>query len=140
METNVTNARSLEAKETMDGKRQRLFFSLPFLFSFFFFYDSSFFTLLFFSLYIQCTLTMGLLVSLISSCFHYISSFFFFSLCIVLLEMATIMNTGLDRETLSICVALCEAGVNPEALAAVIKELRAEARSQRNTTSAFSRS
>ncbi|KAJ1498232.1 Mitotic-spindle organizing protein 1 [Coelomomyces lativittatus] len=76
METNVTNARSLEAKETMD----------------------------------------------------------------VLLEMATIMNTGLDRETLSICVALCEAGVNPEALAAVIKELRAEARSQRNTTSAFSRS
>jgi hypothetical protein len=30
------------------------------------------------------------------------------------------------RQTLSICVSLCESGVNPEALAAVVKELRKE--------------
>ncbi|KAJ3352242.1 hypothetical protein GGF32_003847 [Allomyces javanicus] len=45
-----------------------------------------------------------------------------------LFEIAGLLNTGLDRQTLSICLALCEAGVNPEALAAVIKELRAEQR------------
>ncbi|KAG9291538.1 hypothetical protein G9A89_021957 [Geosiphon pyriformis] len=44
----------------------------------------------------------------------------------VLHEIATILNTNLDRETLSLCVSLCESGVNPEALAAVIKELRRE--------------
>ncbi len=31
------------------------------------------------------------------------------------------------QKTLKICVALCEAGVNPESLAAVVKELRREA-------------
>lgn len=31
--------------------------------------------------------------------------------------MSSILNTGLDRETLSVCVSLCESGVNPEALA-----------------------
>ena len=29
-------------------------------------------------------------------------------------------------QTLAICVSLCESGVNPEALAAVVKELRKE--------------
>ena len=33
---------------------------------------------------------------------------------------------GLDTETLAICVRLIEQGVNPEALALVIKELRRE--------------
>ncbi|GAA5802614.1 hypothetical protein HPULCUR_008086 [Helicostylum pulchrum] len=42
----------------------------------------------------------------------------------LLLEMATLLNTGLDRETLGLCVSLCERGVNPEALASVIKDLR----------------
>ncbi|KAI8638070.1 mitotic-spindle organizing gamma-tubulin ring associated-domain-containing protein [Parasitella parasitica] len=42
----------------------------------------------------------------------------------ILSEMANILNTGLDRETLSLCVSLCERGINPEALATVIKELR----------------
>ncbi|KAI8073526.1 mitotic-spindle organizing gamma-tubulin ring associated-domain-containing protein [Gilbertella persicaria] len=42
----------------------------------------------------------------------------------ILTEMATLLNTGLDRETVSLCVSLCERGVNPEALANVIKELR----------------
>lgn len=37
------------------------------------------------------------------------------------------LNTGLDPESLAICVKLCEAGVNPEALASVVQELRREA-------------
>ena len=44
-----------------------------------------------------------------------------------LFEISNILNTGLDRETLSILLNLCEAGVHPEALAAVVKELRREA-------------
>jgi len=44
----------------------------------------------------------------------------------ILAEMSNILNTGLDRESLSILVSLCEHGVNPEALAAVVKELRRE--------------
>ncbi|XP_073470355.1 mitotic-spindle organizing protein 1 [Aquarana catesbeiana] len=42
----------------------------------------------------------------------------------VLLEISRLLNTGLDMETLSICVRLCEQGINPEALSSVIKELR----------------
>lgn len=42
-------------------------------------------------------------------------------------EISALLNTGLDRETLSILVSLCELGVNPEALAAVVSELRREA-------------
>lgn len=41
--------------------------------------------------------------------------------------MSNLLGTGLDRPTLAILVALCEHGVNPEALAAVVKELRREA-------------
>ncbi|ESO06264.1 hypothetical protein HELRODRAFT_138770, partial [Helobdella robusta] len=44
----------------------------------------------------------------------------------VLLEISNLLNTGLDAETLSICVRLCEAGVNAEALALVVQELRRE--------------
>jgi mitotic-spindle organizing protein 1 len=40
-----------------------------------------------------------------------------------------LLNTGLDKESLALCVSLCESGVNPEALAAVIKEMRRESRS-----------
>ncbi|MBZ3876965.1 Mitotic-spindle organizing protein 1 [Sciurus carolinensis] len=40
------------------------------------------------------------------------------------LEISRILNTGLDMETLSICVRLCEQGINPEALSSSIKELR----------------
>ncbi len=42
----------------------------------------------------------------------------------MLLEISRLLNTGLDMESLSICVRLCEQGINPEALSAVIKELR----------------
>ncbi|XP_027188189.1 mitotic-spindle organizing protein 1B-like [Cicer arietinum] len=41
-------------------------------------------------------------------------------------HMSNILNTGLDRHSLSILIALCDLGVNPEALAAVVKELRKE--------------
>lgn len=40
------------------------------------------------------------------------------------MEISRLLNTGLDAETLSICVRLCEQGINPEALSAVIRELR----------------
>ncbi|KAJ1403006.1 Mitotic-spindle organizing protein 1 [Sesbania bispinosa] len=41
-------------------------------------------------------------------------------------NMSNILDTGLDRHTLSVLIALCDLGVNPEALAAVVKELRKE--------------
>lgn len=42
-------------------------------------------------------------------------------------EMSQILNTGLTREQLAILVELCELGANPEALAAVVSEMRREA-------------
>lgn len=44
----------------------------------------------------------------------------------ILLEMSKILNTGLDPETLTYCLRLCESGVHPEALATVIKEIKNE--------------
>ncbi|KAI5583650.1 hypothetical protein POPTR_006G035900v4 [Populus trichocarpa] len=41
-------------------------------------------------------------------------------------HMSNLLNTGLDRHTLSVLIALCDLGLNPEALAAVVKELRSE--------------
>ncbi|KAH6779593.1 AtGCP3 interacting protein 1 [Perilla frutescens var. hirtella] len=41
-------------------------------------------------------------------------------------HMSNILDTGLDRHTLSVLIALCEMGINPESLAAVVKELRRE--------------
>ncbi|RDL39031.1 Uncharacterized protein BP5553_03371 [Venustampulla echinocandica] len=42
-------------------------------------------------------------------------------------EISTLLNADLDRQTLSICISLIENGVNPEALASVIKELKKDA-------------
>ena len=39
-------------------------------------------------------------------------------------EISHLLNTGLDSDCLAICVKLCENGVNPEALATVVRELR----------------
>ncbi|KAH9844615.1 Mitotic-spindle organizing protein 1 [Teratosphaeria destructans] len=39
---------------------------------------------------------------------------------------ALVKNTNLDRQSLSYCVSLIENGVNPEALAKVITELKAQ--------------
>jgi len=41
-------------------------------------------------------------------------------------HMSNLLDTGLDRHTLSVLIALCDLGLNPEALAAVVKELRRE--------------
>lgn len=62
----------------------------------------------------------------------------FFSIS-ALVEISKLLNTGLDPESLAICVKLCEAGVNPEALASVVQELRREAASLQvwETTDAF---
>lgn len=38
-------------------------------------------------------------------------------------HMSNLLDTSLDRHTLSILIALCDLGLNPEALAAVVKEL-----------------
>ncbi|KZV71537.1 hypothetical protein PENSPDRAFT_548991, partial [Peniophora sp. CONT] len=45
----------------------------------------------------------------------------------ILYDMSQLLGTQLDRETLATCVGMIESGVNPEALAAVILELRREA-------------
>ena len=45
----------------------------------------------------------------------------------ILMEMSRLLNTGLDKEILIICVQLLEMGINPEALASVVTTLRAEA-------------
>ena len=42
------------------------------------------------------------------------------------MEISKLLNTDLDAETLAVCVRLCEMGVNPDALAMVIQELRRE--------------
>jgi mitotic-spindle organizing protein 1 len=49
-----------------------------------------------------------------------------FRLATVAHEISRLLDTGLDKETLSILIALVETGVNPEALAHVVKELRRE--------------
>ncbi|CAL3972510.1 unnamed protein product [Diplocarpon coronariae] len=46
-------------------------------------------------------------------------------------EISTLLNADLDRQTLSICISLIENGVNPEALASVIRELRKDAEETR---------
>uniref|UniRef100_A0A164WNZ7 Mitotic-spindle organizing protein 1B n=2 Tax=Daucus carota subsp. sativus TaxID=79200 RepID=A0A164WNZ7_DAUCS len=48
--------------------------------------------------------------------------------------MSNILDTGLDRHTLSVLIALCDLGLNPEALAAVVKELQKEPSSSGGTT------
>ncbi|KAH9932658.1 mitotic-spindle organizing gamma-tubulin ring associated-domain-containing protein [Amylocystis lapponica] len=44
----------------------------------------------------------------------------------ILHDISQLLNTQLDKETLATCVGMIESGVNPEALAAVIQELRRE--------------
>eukprot|EP00927_Polykrikos_kofoidii_P035932 TRINITY_DN30414_c0_g1_i1.p2 TRINITY_DN30414_c0_g1~~TRINITY_DN30414_c0_g1_i1.p2 ORF type:complete len:152 (+),score=26.58 TRINITY_DN30414_c0_g1_i1:227-682(+) len=45
----------------------------------------------------------------------------------ILYEISTLLNTGLEKDSLAALVGLCELGVNPEALAEAVKDLRAEA-------------
>ena len=52
-------------------------------------------------------------------------------------EISDLLNTGLNEETLQICVQLLEAGVNPEALAAVVQELRRETAAIKVTSNSY---
>lgn len=49
-------------------------------------------------------------------------------------DLSRLLNTGLDRDTLAILMALIQKGVNPEALAAVVKDLRKDAAEQQQQT------
>lgn len=42
-------------------------------------------------------------------------------------ELSRLLNTGLDRKTLEILMMLLQRGVNPEALASVVKQIRRDA-------------
>lgn len=53
---------------------------------------------------------------------------------IVVHEISNLLNTGLDKESLSILMGLIESGVNPEALAYVVKELRRETISNKQSS------
>ncbi|RWR93967.1 mitotic-spindle organizing protein 1B [Cinnamomum micranthum f. kanehirae] len=44
-------------------------------------------------------------------------------------QMSNILAMGLDRHTLSILIDLCDRGLNPDALAALVRELRNESHS-----------
>lgn len=46
-----------------------------------------------------------------------------------LMELSRLLCTGLEPDTLAICVQLCEAGINPELLANVLRELRKQVQS-----------
>ena len=48
--------------------------------------------------------------------------------------MAVLLNTGLDRRSVELVLALCEAGVSPDALAAAIGEVRDKADSTGSTS------
>ncbi|SNX82495.1 uncharacterized protein MEPE_01201 [Melanopsichium pennsylvanicum] len=45
----------------------------------------------------------------------------------ILHDLSQLLNTGLSREQLRACVELIESGVNAEAVAAIIENLRKEA-------------
>jgi hypothetical protein len=47
--------------------------------------------------------------------------------------MSQILNCGVNRDTLSILISMIENGANPEALAAVVKEMRKESISLNNS-------
>ncbi|XP_076225651.1 mitotic-spindle organizing protein 1 [Nomia melanderi] len=49
-----------------------------------------------------------------------------------LYQISELLNTSLDPTTLGICIRLCENGVNPYALATVVKELQREVNAMNN--------
>lgn len=54
-----------------------------------------------------------------------------------LYEISGILKTGLDRESLKLCVELLESGVNPEALATVVKDMQAKGVQQSTSQSTY---
>lgn len=45
----------------------------------------------------------------------------------ILQDLSRLLNTGLDSESLALCVRLCENGAHPQALATIIKEIKKQA-------------
>ena len=43
-----------------------------------------------------------------------------------LYQLSALLGAGLDKQTIGICVSLLESGVNPEALACIMKEIKKE--------------
>lgn len=43
-----------------------------------------------------------------------------------LYNISLILNTGLSREELILCIQLCEKGINPDMLAQVVREMKNE--------------
>lgn len=54
-----------------------------------------------------------------------------------LYQISKLLNTNLDENTLSICIRLCENGVNPHALATVVKELQREVKAMNDAQLEF---
>lgn len=52
-----------------------------------------------------------------------------------ILELSKLLDTGLDSGKLSTCVKLCEAGMNPVTLAALVKELQKAVQKAKESTS-----
>ena len=50
----------------------------------------------------------------------------YFLYILVLYELSQILNCGINRDTLSVLISMVENGSNPEALAAVVKEMKKE--------------
>ena len=42
----------------------------------------------------------------------------------ILMEIANLLDTDLDAQSLTFCIRLCESGVNPEALAQVFVSMK----------------
>ncbi|KAK9237433.1 mitotic-spindle organizing gamma-tubulin ring associated-domain-containing protein [Lipomyces kononenkoae] len=49
----------------------------------------------------------------------------------LLYEISLLLDTGVDKDTIAICLKLCDNGINPEALANTIRELTEWSISQR---------
>ncbi|XP_073157023.1 mitotic-spindle organizing protein 1A-like [Henckelia pumila] len=54
----------------------------------------------------------------------------------IVFHMSNILETALDRHTLSILIALCDMGLDAESLAAMVKELRSEFTASSSSASA----
>lgn len=47
-------------------------------------------------------------------------------------ELSQLLNTGLDKKTLTACVRLLESGVHPDALAQIVQVLRSQSRTNKS--------
>ncbi|KAH9440618.1 hypothetical protein MJO28_002344 [Puccinia striiformis f. sp. tritici] len=55
----------------------------------------------------------------------------------VLHEISELLGTGLDQQTLALCVGMIEEGTNPLALAQVVQELRQEVKGKSKSNPTF---